>query len=296
MTHNPDKHFVIVQGISGTGKSSLAKAYAYAVLGLGSLSEETVRFVRVPVEPQWTDPSFLLGYEDVLSRGNYRRTEFQDALLLAWRDPTQPVFVLLDEMNRAQIEYYFSTLLSAMEIGGSITFHTAPEAVDASIPASIPWPRNVFFIGAINDDESTSPISPMVLDRANTIDLSSFDVREYCAWLAQSEPGVAVVVKDETVVGTLEKAWQILEPYGLQFGKRTVRELAMYVARSHAVAPGSAGLDDQIVQKILPKVSGTEDHYEMLVHLSRALEDFPRSHAAVLRMQDQLARTGSFKV
>jgi 5-methylcytosine-specific restriction protein B len=294
LIHNPQKHFVILRGISGTGKSRLTKCYAYSVLGLEGLDVASDRFVVVPVEPQWTDPSFLTGHEDVLAPGGYRRTAFLDALVLANSDPLKPVFVLLDEMNRAQVEHYFANFLSAMEIEGAIRFHAADSIDIPDVPQSIPWPRNLYLIGTINDDESVLPFSSMVLDRANSQDLSDVNVRAYGKWLRDREPELATTLTDE-LLEELTAINELLAPFQLHFGHRTVRELALYVTRANSIQASIDPVDRQIDQKILPKLRGGAECTGMLNSLAGLLNTRPLAHRRVSLMKSDLDESDFFK-
>jgi hypothetical protein len=122
-----------------------------------------------------------------------------------------------------------------------------------------------------------------------------YDVPSYCEWLRGQDPHLEQVLTDE-LVARLDALSCILRPFGLHFGKRTIRELALYLRQAALVGAAEVGLDDQVVQKILPKVSGTEDHAQMLAQLAVAVADLPNSAAAIARLQDLLARTGAFKV
>lgn len=294
LVHNPRKHFVILRGISGTGKSRLAKCYAYSVLGLEGLDAVHSRFVVVAVEPQWTDPSFLIGHEDVMAPGGYRRTAFLEALLLANSDPLQPVFVLLDEMNRAQVEHYFANFLSAMEIEGTIRFHYAAPDTVVGVPNEIPWPGNLYLIGTINDDESVIPFSSMVLDRANSQDLSLVDIPAYGAWLRDREPELEDVLNDE-LLDQLGSISDILAPFQLHFGYRTVREMALYVHRAQQVGASIDALDRQIDQKILPKLRGGPECSNMLDQLIKILAGREQSLLRIRQMKTDLELSDYYK-
>ena len=113
LTH---KHFVILSGLSGTGKTQLALRYARAVHGISDSKRPDPFLLVCAVRPEWTDPTGLTGYYDVLSN-RYVVPPFLEAVLLATAHPDSPVFVVLDEMNLARVEYYFSDVLSAIETG-----------------------------------------------------------------------------------------------------------------------------------------------------------------------------------
>lgn len=294
LVHNPHKHFIILRGISGTGKSRLAKCYAYTVLGLEGLDAVHNRFVVIPVEPQWTDPSFLVGHEDVLAPGGYRRTAFLEALLLANSDPLQPVFVLLDEMNRAQVEHYFANFLSAMEIEGSIRFHSSDATTVVGVPQEIPWPSNLYLIGTVNDDESVIPFSSMVLDRANSQDLSFVDVPTYGAWLRDREPTLEKVLTHE-LLAHLGSINELLSPFQLHFGNRTVREMALYIHQARVLGASLDAVDRQLDQKVLPKLRGGPECSTMLDELSVLLVGREQSLKRIKQMKADLELSDYFK-
>lgn len=177
LNYLPTKHFAILKGLSGTGKTQLALHYARAVHGLGMGEPDPLLFV-VPVRPEWTDPTGLTGYHDVLTN-RYVVPPFLEAILVATAYRESPVFVVLDEMNLARVEHYFSDILSAMESGHPIQLHSSSVPLEGStggeIRAEVAFPPNLFLTGTINVDETTNPVSDKVLDRAVTIDMSAID-------------------------------------------------------------------------------------------------------------------------
>lgn len=153
----------------------------------------------IPVRPDWTDNRGLLGFFNPLTR-QYVTTPFLRLLLAATaemvraaqeaREP-HPFFVLLDEMNLARVEHYFSDVLSAMESaadgadlnGGMLHLHDEESLEEgeadeeaAVVPRRLRIPGNLFIIGTVNVDESTYMFSPKVLDRAFTIEFNSVDL------------------------------------------------------------------------------------------------------------------------
>jgi 5-methylcytosine-specific restriction enzyme B len=130
------KHFVILAGLSGTGKTQLALKYTRAVHGL-TLNKSPDPFLFVcPVRPEWTDPTGLTGYYDVLSN-RYVVPPFLEAVLLATAHRDSPVFVVLDEMNLARVEYYFSDVLSCIETGEAFQLHSSGVPLEGSTGTSI---------------------------------------------------------------------------------------------------------------------------------------------------------------
>ncbi|MCV5767785.1 hypothetical protein OFN22_30315, partial [Escherichia coli] len=87
----------------------------------------------------------------------------------------RPYFVVLDEMNLARVEYYFSDFLSVIESrkwkdGKIVTSPVLPESITNK---HITIPSNIYIIGTVNMDETTHPLSKKVLDRANTIEFNT---------------------------------------------------------------------------------------------------------------------------
>jgi 5-methylcytosine-specific restriction endonuclease McrBC GTP-binding regulatory subunit McrB len=173
------------------------------------------RYAFVSVRPSWRDHTALLGhYDDELER--YMRTPVIELLLRAQRELEEaqrlnrkpaPYFIILDEMNIAKIEHYFSDFLSALESrrydkDGNISqeylnLHSADatrliwldeQGVEYDIPPRLAIPTNVVFTGTVNEDDSTFDVSPKVVDRANTMEFSSVD---FDAFLGLAEDDLA---------------------------------------------------------------------------------------------------------
>ena len=113
------KPFLLLAGISGTGKSRIVKEMAYASCPKeGDLREDKTspgNYCLVEVKPNWNDSTELLGYETVLDGGNYHLTKFVKFLIKAMQHENVPFFVCLDEMNLAAVEQYFAEFLSILE-------------------------------------------------------------------------------------------------------------------------------------------------------------------------------------
>ncbi len=150
-------------------------------------------YVVVPVRPDWVDNRGLLGYLNPLT-SEYSTTPFLNLLLRA-RDEEKraeaagekphPFFVILDEMNLARVEHYFSDFLSALESGEDIPLHE-DEAIESGesesgtrVPRQLKVPGNVLFTGTVNVDETTYMFSPKVLDRAFTIEFDQVDLKGF---------------------------------------------------------------------------------------------------------------------
>lgn len=137
LTSLEDKHFVIISGISGTGKTQLCKLYANAVYGLDFDSENPYLKI-IAVRPDWMDSTSLFGYYSSFEK-SYMRTEFLDILLKANEEQDKPFFIVLDEMNLAKVEYYLSDYLSAVESKMPIQLHMTDDIDE--IPTQIEIPK-----------------------------------------------------------------------------------------------------------------------------------------------------------
>ncbi len=293
----PHKHFVILAGLSGTGKTQLALKYARAIHGLDAEAPDPLLFV-CPVRPEWTDPAGLTGYYDVLSN-RYVVPPFLEAVLLATAHRHSPVFVVLDEMNLARVEYYFSDVLSAIETGEPLQLHASGVNLEGStgtsVPAALPIPPNLYIVGTINIDETTNPVSDKVLDRASVIEMSAVDIKGFLAQLAEREPDLADALNAcETLMLQVHDA---LSGHGLGFGYRVAEEVVRYhaFAASKLSAGATSITDDLMVQKVLVKLRGGERQRPLLNRLITLLAGMPRSQQLLSMMLTDLDEFGSFQ-
>jgi 5-methylcytosine-specific restriction protein B len=293
----PHKHFVIVSGLSGTGKTQLALKYSRAVHGLKTGDIDPFLFL-CPVRPEWTDPTGLTGYYDVLSN-RYVVPPFLEAVLLATAYRDSPVFVILDEMNLARVEYYFSDVLSSIETEEPLQLHSSGIPLEgttgSSIPAELPLPRNLYVTGTINIDETTNTVSDKVLDRAIVIDMSAVNLAGFLADLEKRTP----VLKDGRAFceAYLVAAQDIMSTHGSGFGYRVAEEVVRYhaFAAQHLKETPAAITDDLMVQKVLVKLRGTERQRPLLTGLIKALAPLPRSQAFLNKLVTDLDEFGSFQ-
>jgi len=159
---------IILQGISGTGKTSLPYAFGKFVQ-----KDTTV----VSVQPSWRERTELYGYFNEFTK-RYSETEFLRAIYEGnyYRDPH---IVILDEMNIARVEYYFAEMLSILEMPRQeewkVDVVTAVWDNDPCLinGGNVQITNNIWFVGTINNDDSTFAVADKVYDRAIPIDLDS---------------------------------------------------------------------------------------------------------------------------
>lgn len=263
------KPFVILAGLTGSGKSSLTRLYAQA-LGANSANGG---FRRVAVRPDWIDQSEVLGFVNPVSQ-RFVPGWLAETVRKCERRPDRLHFVLLDEMNLAPVEQYLAELLSAMEEARSGSDDVwlplygrgeEPENRD-EWPHELRYPDNLVIVGTVNVDETTRPLSERVIDRANVLHLSvgvsdahhgangtpeapwhvDFgEWREICT----SEPSDAHHEFLVDIAGILRSA-------GVGVGLRAHVELERFVANAVGVIAPESALDWGIVQRIIPKIRG----------------------------------------
>ncbi|MBI2354845.1 MAG: AAA family ATPase [Deltaproteobacteria bacterium] len=295
------KPFVILTGISGTGKTKIAQIFADYICQDETPEERGKRIAFVPVKPDWMDNKGLLGYYNLLDE-KYHVTPVLRLLLEAKDHPEKPYFIILDEMNLAKVEQYFSDFLSIMESrtqdrpqGEALHLHSREnvQAQDGKgdVPPSFHIPANVYFTGTVNIDESTYMFSSKVLDRANVIEfndviladyekggdssgrfvLKDADVRnrlipgENEAPFSSKTDYLGALEISRDVHGYLDELLNILRNYHLHFGYRVINEIAHFIRNAHELIQNfdlKEVIDIQILQKILPKFHGTQGRLE----------------------------------
>lgn len=278
------KPFVILSGISGTGKTKVIQWLAESV----GATEKNGRFTLIPVRPDWNDGSDLLGYVDI--KGEFKPGPLTKVVLEAEQNKEDPYFVLLDEMNLARVEHYFSDVLSVMESrrwedGKIVSSNLLAKEIAGQ---DISLPPNVYIIGTVNMDETTHPFSKKVLDRANTIEFNRVQLNhlDFLKELKEAEP---IQLKQEVFTAKylhlkdvyhqyphiVEKATtelvqinEYLQPLGAHVGYRVRDEICFYLAYNEEgqLMTFENAFDHCLLQKILPRISGSD------TRVQRALE------------------------
>ena len=290
------RHFAVLTGLSGTGKTQLAIEYAKALTGEDGESNGRIR--TIAVQPGWYDPTPLIGYINPLGENRYTATEFLRFLIRANENPSTPHVCVLDEMNLSHPEQYLAPILSAMELEyGSIELHSG-DADKYGIPSSIHYPDNLVLIGTVNMDETTMGISDKVLDRAFTLEFWDVDVDRWPGW--ESTP-----LGDQDREATMEiltRLMQALSAARLHFGWRVIEEVVRFMERRQSQSAElsvSDALDRVIYAKVLPKLRGDDSP-----RFRNALEDcrtalnesnLTRSSRKVDELIEDVDQTGSFR-
>lgn len=295
--HNPGKHFLILCGLSGTGKTQIAIQYAKAVHGIKESAETDPYLFICPVRPEWTDPTGLVGYHDLLT-DKYVVPTFLEALLVATANPSTPIFICLDEMNLARVEYYLSDILSSIESGAPLQLHSSSLPIEGSIGGEVrgqlALPKNIYIVGTINIDETTNPLSDKVLDRAVMIDMSDVDLQGY--FLSLATKGVLKNTIDQCGFIIVELN-EVLSKHSLGFGYRSAKEALQYHdSATSLLAKGTDEILDEIfIQKVLVKLRGSEEHRPMLKELLQLLAPYRRSLEHINKLLQDLDTFGSFQ-
>lgn len=202
------KPFLLLAGISGTGKSRIVRELARACWDEGSeeyKAQKPKNFEMVQVKPNWHDSSELIGYISRIDGERFVVGPFLKFLVKAINDPEHPYFLCLDEMNLAPVEQYFAEYLSVFEsrkvdedgkvVTDPIIDYEPTQAYKSLIDQLFPYddserskyltekdgkrltiPQNLIVIGTVNMDESTFSFSRKVLDRAMTIEMNEVDL------------------------------------------------------------------------------------------------------------------------
>lgn len=290
------KPFVILAGISGTGKSKLPALVAKGTGGHPNL---------ISVKPDWTDSSDILGYVNL-------QDEFQPGLLLRLAKRAQEpenqenhYVVIIDEMNIARVEHYFAEVLSQIENrkpstnGGFTSEPLIVQNINRSEDhewSQICLPSNLAIVGTVNMDESTHGFSKKVLDRAFTIEISDIDLSQWEIssnevnneinkwpirnWLPRAIQLSKLDVKGSEekqqinlLIDKLSKINDYLKPAQLQVGYRTRDEIILFTLhaeeiKTYFVTKEGKDVDPfdlAILMKILPRIVGGSNTIRQII-------------------------------
>lgn len=269
--------FSILQGISGTGKTSLPKAFAKAIGG---------NYGIVEVQSGWKDRQDLIGYYNTFEK-KYYEGKFLKLLYMAGtpKYSNKPFFIILDEMNLSHPEHYFADLLSIMEetnqekqvLTISDKVKDTPklmfELEEGGIGLKIP--ENIWFIGTANHDETTLQFAPKTYDRANILEMpKNFESFE----LEQVDFSTISILNNIFLSFLEEQKWDeksesikyldgdfknICNNLGIGWGNRLEKQIKLFIPVFSALGGNEANaLDYLIASKILRSIKGRYDLQE----------------------------------
>ncbi|MBX4268438.1 MrcB family domain-containing protein [Clostridium estertheticum] len=276
------KPFVILAGISGTGKSKLVKLFANAV---GATSDNG-QYNIISVKPDWNDSTELFGYKNI--NDEFVPGKLTEIIFRASKTENinKPYFICLDEMNLARVEYYLSEYLSIIEsreldVDNNIKTDRlfSPEYLpEGSEYANLRIPENIYIVGTVNMDDTTFAFSRKVLDRANTIEFSDVDldaldfnneecesINVYNDFFKTSFLNIKDALNSDDVFvrqtnSKVKEINEILEQGNKNFGYRVRDEIVFYMLENKIsdLLSEDEAFDFQIMQKILPIINGSE--------------------------------------
>ncbi|MDD2389226.1 MAG: hypothetical protein PHP23_05780 [Desulfobacterales bacterium] len=279
----------VLSGVSGTGKTLLPIKYS-RFMGMHSLV--------MAVQPRWDSPQDMFGFYNYLEK-RYKPTELAQALVrmdehhsfmgLGKTSKDRMLLVLMDEMNLARTEYYFSEFLSKLELRRDVKNpldtsdrERAEIVLDlgpGGAAASRLWVGgNVLFVGTMNEDETTQSLSDKVLDRSNVLrfgkpakrltdnpePLGAEKAERFLShelWTSWIHPYNEQSSWNQTVANWTEEINTALQKVGRPFGYRVEKAIRAYVSNYPGVGTREVyklAFADQIEQKILPKLRGLD--------------------------------------
>lgn len=288
----------ILGGMSGTGKSQLARAYADAL----ELAEGNLAFI--PISPSYQEPEDILGYLNPQT-GMYHESDtgLVDLLMRAEEDPNNLYMVIFDEMNLAQVEHWFSPFLSLLESTTDRTLHLYNKnnrVINGDYKPTIKLNDNVIFVGTVNFDETTKNFSDRLLDRVNMIvpekmsfaeagafyeaierenlaeklaDLRDMPINNLMmrdAWMYEKNAGINDLTEAE--INVLDELHRMINEQDPQKGVsfRIALGIVNFITNlptegAHPKIDRGAAFDYQINQRILTKINGIDSFVSPLV-------------------------------
>ena len=266
-------HFMILEGLSGTGKSSLPRYFAKYV---------SANLLFVPVQATWRDKTSLIGYFNDFSK-TYTETEFLLGLYHGNYNPDMLHFFVLDEMNISRVEYYFADFLSVLEYPVDqwklrimhLPYNFVPPA--KLMEGILQIPENSYFVGTANKDDSTFTITDKVYDRAITIDFEerneAFTVKGDVSPIKLSQSKLKALfddakaeVKNHMNTSDFEKLYKVTdyisEQFDIVFGNRILNQIEQLIP-VYVACGGSKeeAIDFLLSRKVISKIEGRFEDY-----------------------------------
>lgn len=288
----------IIGGMSGTGKSQLAKLYG-ETMGLQYGKE----LLMIPVSPSYHEPNDVLGYLNPTT-GVYHESEtgLVSLLLEAEESPERMFMVIFDEMNLSQVEHWFSPFISLLEIEEDdrylTLFNENSYCVNNKYKAKVKIGNNIIFVGTVNFDETTKDFSDRLLDRTNVIvptklsfkqsldilrsqssDIDQIDTLNIHTsifrddWVNTKQQNNSLSVLTESEITLLDEIHSILHEGDRQKGVsfRVALGISNFLANIPAteeedlIIDRSVAFDMQLSQRILTKINGIASYVRPIV-------------------------------
>jgi len=280
----------VIAGMSGTGKTRLAKAYAKTL----GIFEKDNRLLFMPISPSYLEPSDVLGYlNNTTGRYTPSETGLVDLLVRADKHPEELHMVIFDEMNLSQVEHWFAPLLSLLELKAeerllNLYGKNSPCANEEDYPHQLKIGDNVLFVGTVNLDETTKEFSDRLLDRVNVVaiqkgsflDMKHLDKKlfpnrvftfgDFSNW---RKLGGGVEIFEDSELEFFDRLHLLINQYDSQKGVsyRFLNRLARYIKNIpdglddvYSLTKGEA-IDLGIKQGLLTKIKGSRQHVGALI-------------------------------
>ena len=253
---------IILQGISGTGKTSLAYAF-------GEFLENSSTVI--PVQPMWKERTDLIGYYNEFTK-RFNETTLLEKMYEA--NYSEDIYItVLDEMNIARVEYYFAEFLSLLELPNpekryldvvSDKWENDPVQLKEG---QIKLPENMWFIGTANNDDSTFAISDKVYDRAMVLNLDKksevfeaprsrnmhVSAKRFIELTKEAEKEYGITKRNLKRLAELDK--YLIEHFQITFGNRIMKQIKTYIPVFVACGGEELdALDDILAKKVMRKL------------------------------------------
>ena len=279
-------HFEILEGLSGTGKSSLPRYFAEFI---------GANVLFMPVQATWRDKTSIIGFYNEFSK-TYTETEFLSALYEANYSPDTLNFYVLDEMNISRVEYYFADLLSVLEYpvaDWKLKIMSVPHDFVPPVKLEngfVRIPENSYFVGTANRDDSTFTITDKVYDRAITLEFlnknDAFTVSENVEKIhvtasalrglyAAAEADSANAFNAQDKAGLDKISGFVYDTFDIAVGNRILNQLEKIVPAFIACGGTKEdALDFMLCKKLFSKLEGRfEDYVKPALEETLALMD-----------------------